>query len=84
MYYFILHVFILDLNLRIFRKFLDNENFKEILSTNIHHISNAIMENGAINLENLYLFKDNPAITFMSQSFSELFYVFTLKERGYT
>ena len=74
--------FVKRANASFWRKFLDSENFKAILSSNYHHVVSCIAENGMFDLENLYRFNGNEATKLMSESFAEMYFNFSLKERG--
>ena len=68
-------------NAQFWRKVIDSSNFQRILASNYHNIVNCISEIGTFNVDLLYRFEGNPAITLMSESFSEIYFSFTLKER---
>ena len=62
------------------RKFLDQKNFKDILSTNYHILVNTISEAGNFDMNSLYRF-DTPAFDMMAKGFSQLYYTFTVADR---
>ncbi len=67
-------------NVAFWRRFLDQKNFKDILSTNYHILVNTISENGSFNMKLLYRF-DTPAFDIMAKAFSQLFYSFNVADR---
>ena len=72
--------FISRANASQWRKILDSDNFKTILSTNYHILVNSISESGSFDLEALYKFQ-SPAVDMMAESFSHMYYLFNVKER---
>ena len=74
--------FVKRTNASFWRKFLDSENFRAILSSNYHHIVGCIAESGMFDLESLYRFEGNQAVKLMSESYTEMYFNFSIKERG--